>query len=664
MTGKLRLHPPKFLGDRHPIQIQRNDLMKDLVTTSTARRPGRRTCLSQTLIAACLFGAWLHAGHAQAAGTAKTFNVRDYGATADGTTDDQSAITKTIKVASAWTNAAAGNTATVLLPKGTYAVTHLYGFFAVNIVNMHDLTVQGECTTSSLESCTQLIGAPAVVAANSPNITYNTFFQVVGSQNITIKNFYLDKAVPYFSQGLVKAVNSTARTIDLVPDAHYLDLNGNLAQLLMNQIYFFPDPTIPYWDHSAAACASVYPQTVSDQSCYGYHVLSKQALAGGAWRFTLDKAPLTTFSNGKYLLWKNAGWWYGIVVDTSENTQILNVFYTGGGGPAVHVQRSTGTTLIQNVKVDVPTGSGRLIAATSGFNGGHDRGSVILDHVQVRHTDDDAFHFSAGYYYPALIQSVGNTVLRVGVCYEGDFLPGDRISVWNWATKRERQQAVVVSARVVVDSSLPNYPRQCELTLGTAIADLSGMQTYDPTQVGRPTDANDRIVNLSASQDLTVQNSYLSSMRAHCGIIQMTTLYQNNTCQNASMGGLLVGPDFTWGEGYTVQGARIVNSAFDNVGGTAIHVANVYDSLHPRSATQILAVAPGAMGAPNNSNISVQNVSFTNLGNVDRGYDWIKGMAITVENTDGVMIGGNQYDNGAASKVVVSPSTTSNVVGQ
>lgn len=636
--------------------------MKHLIIKPSARIARRRALLS-TFAAVCLAGAWSHADQAHAAGTAKTFNVRSYGATADGTTDDQTAIVKTIKAAAAWTNAGSGNTATVLFPNGSYALTHIYDFFAIDITGMHDLTLQGECTTSSLESCTKLIGAAAFLPANSTNINYNTFFGVTASQNITIKNFYLDKAVPYFSQGAVRAVNTTARTIDLAPDAGYLDLNGNLAQTVMNQITFFPDPTAPYWDHSNAACAFIYPQKVPDQTCYGYHVLSKQALSGGAWRFTLDKTPLATFANGKYLLWKNAGWWYGIQIDHSQNTQVLNVFYTGGGGPAVHVQRSTGTTLIQNVDVDVPTGSGRLFAATSGFNGGHDRGSVVLDHVQVRHTDDDAFHFSAGYYYPALIQSVGNTVLRVGVCYDGDFAAGDRISVWNWATKRERQQANVVSVRVVVDASLPNYPRQCELTLDAAIPTLSGMQTYNPAMLGQATDSNDRVINLSATQNLTVQNSYLSSMRAHCGIIQMTTVYRNNVCQNTPSGGLLVGPDFMWGEGYTAQGVQIVDSQFDNVGGTAVHVADVYNDLLPRTAAQIQGVAPSVTPADSNGNIAIQNVSFTNLGQVDRGYDWIKGMAISVENATGVTIGGNRYDNGAASEVVVSPMTTSNVVG-
>lgn len=631
--------------------------------TASALPVARR--LKQAVTVACIATAWCRIDPASAttASSAKTFSVRDYGATGAGVVDEQMAILKTVKAASAWTNAVAGNTATVLFPAGTYAVTHMYGFYAVDLTGMHDITVQGECATSAPESCTKLIGAAATLADNSVNVVYNTFFQISGAQNISIRNFYLDKAVPFFSQGVVSNVNASAKTIDVVADSGYLPLGDNLAQRLMNIVMFFPNPASPYWDHDSAACSLGTAMSSTDHGCYNFHVLAKVNTSGNSWRFTLDKAPDASFLNGKFLLWKNLGWWYGITVDSSSNTQISNIFYTGGGGPAVHVQRSSGTTLVQNVVVDVPTGSGRLFSATSGFNGGHNRGGVVLDHVQTRRIDDDAFHFSAGAYYPALSQSGGNTVVRIGSCYAGDFLPGDKVSAWNWAKKQPMQTATVISAQVVTDASLPLFPRECELTLDTALPSLNGMQTFNPAMLGQATDSNDRIVNLSATETLTVQNSYLSSMRAHCGIIQVTATYQNNVCQNTPGAGLLVGPQFMWGEGYAAQGVLIAHNQFDSIGGTAIRISDELDSVHSRTRQAILAAATTVVPSVNNSAIQIQDDSFTNLGNVALGYDGISGLAVSVENAQNVTIGGNQYPTSAADAVVVSPFSVQGLVG-
>lgn len=593
----------------------------------------------------------------------KVFNVRANDSSGHILRDDQAEIDSAVAQALAWTNANNKNQAIIKFSRGVYDLSQIRNLYAIDIQHAHDITFEGQaCSFTDLQLCTTLIGAPATLLPGPLNVHFNTFFSVGLSQHISIRNFVLDKKIPYFSQGTIQHVEIAKRSVTLQPDPGYLDLDGLLAQRLMNIIMFFPLPTAATWDHSHAACAPEQSSNASSDpnGCSNFHILARHKNINGSWTFVLDKSPLVSFTNGKYLIWKNLGWQYGILIDRSEDVSIENVFYTGGGGPAAHIQRPRGMISIKNLVVDVPPGSGRLFSATSGVNGGHGRGQVVLDHLVVRHSDDDGFHFSAGSYFPAISQSKNGTTVNVGGCYDSDFEKGDHIAAWDWKAKRELSRAVVES-ETEGPTSIPGFPRICELRLNTALPALSGMKTFNSSKLGQAQDSNDRIINLSLNEHLLVENSVLSSMRARCGIIQVEAIYRNNLCENTPGGGLIVGPEFQWGEGYAVQSAVITGNTFRAIGGTAIRIGDIFDSTRSQSRTQIQQDQNHAVEASVNRNIVIQNNRFEDLGSYQAGFAGTSGVAISVQNADGVTIDHNSY-TAPATAVVISQFTAKNIL--
>ena len=602
--------------------------------------------------------------------TVKIFNVLSYGAQNDGQTDAQAAIAKAIGAAKNWTSASPANKATVYFPAGTYSLTQLHGVFAIPIDGAKNLTVEGaSCSDNTPRNyCVKLIGAAASFSPGNQQQISNTFFSIINSQNISISNFYLDKVHPYFTQGTVVGVGRAGKTMDLHFDTGYSDFTDPYVSALLKWIMVFTDPQLRTWDHSDAGCADNARYSAGDLTCHPTHILAYQQSGNGIWRVTLDQTPLDEYLHKPFLMWRNINWQSGFVVDHASDVTISNIFYTGGGGPGVHMQGSDGANAIRNFVIDIPAGSGRLFSATSGFNGTRNRGSLVIDKVSMAHTDDDGFHFAAGNYYPVLEQSGGDNRIRVGICYDVDFRPGDQVQALNWATKAPIATAVVVSSQPVQDSNPQKFGRACDLVLDKPLPSLANLRTYDVGQVGKAADANDRIVNLSIKQHLTVSNSILSSMRAHCGIVQVAADITNNTCQNVILSGLLIGPEFNWGEGYAVDGVRVVNNRFDNVSGTAIVVGDILNAGKPPTYAQLVSTAAPAINfQKDNRNIVIQGNTFSNLGTYAHGITGIRGVAISIENADGVRVIGNHMapasplQRDAPVDIVVAPSTTSNV---
>lgn len=595
----------------------------------------------------------------------RVFNVENYGAKANGQTDDQIAIARTIKAAETWTNASDANRAIVYFPAGSYALTSIFGLYAINIINARNLTILGEdCRDRSGNYCVKLIGAPVSFNKQSRLPKYNTFFHVERSLNVTISNFYLDKARPYFSQGKIEKVNSEHHYLEIHVDAGYPDLSDAWVSNLDNIIVVFTEPTLWSWDHSDAACG----KTALSNGCSNFHITGQQQIGSHVWRVSLDRPPPPEFLNKPYLMWRNLGWQSGFMIDNSSNITTSNIFYTGGGGPGLHIQRSEGNNVVRNFVVDVPPNSNRLFAATSGFSGSANRGNITLDRVHVEHTDDDAFHFLNGYYYPALKQSPDRRSVDIDLCYDGDFRPGDKVDIWNWTKKESIDKATVISSQVIVDKDYSLFPRVCRLYLDKAIPLLSYMRTYDNRRLGQANDKNDRVLNLSPKTALVVENSYLSSMRARCGIIQVSALIIHSTCENTTLAGFLVGPEFAWGEGYSVNNVSFISNIFFNVSGTAILIADQVQSLASPTFEAMIKDDPDSHSEKDNKNILIQGNTFAHLGTRGRGIMGIRGTAITVANAANVRILGNHIetldpsDRDAPSDIVVSPRSTSKVI--
>ena len=598
----------------------------------------------------------------EAAAGDREFNVRDYGVDDSGQRDAQTGIAAALKAAGDWTGSGPGRHARVVFPPGTYDISAVKSIYAIRIVGLHDIEVRGTLVADDRSRSTVLVGAPADLSANRKNVVFNTFFDIESSKNVVVSGFYLDKRVPYFSQGTVVGADKARRSIDVSPEPGYLDIGGELSRERINIVSFFDDYASRTWDHSAAFCGTADLPADLKHSCSNWHVLGREPLGDGTWRLMLDRTPAETIVGKKFLLWRNVNWQYGILVDRSTDVTIQDIFYTGGGGPAVHIQASDGLNAVRGLVVDVPKGQNRLFAATSGVNGIANRGRIALDHVSVSKVDDDAFHIAAGRYYPVLDQSASRDVVVLGECYPEEFRAGDRVSAFDWALKAEAADAIVTDARITATVDPAKSPRQCTVVLDRPLPPLHGLGSFDPAMVGRATDNNDRIVNHSQSVRLRITDSTLSSMRAHCGIIQVPASYSGNRCSDTPYAGLLIGPEYPWGEGYAVNDVTIEKSVFDNIGGTAICVGDSEaEPGHPGITSTCGTRVSDFIGRIDNGNIVIRGNAFTRLGSFASGLTGVPGLAISIGNAFDTRVVGNKASDGTSVPVSVAPRSTRNV---
>jgi len=602
--------------------------------------------------------------------TVKRFDVRDFGAKSDGSEDAQPAIRLAVDAARTWTDAAPPGTrrAIVFFPRGSYALSTVRTPYAINLDGLHDVSLEGEdCRDTNGMYCVKLIGASWRFDSRTSTAVGNGYINVHDSQHIQVRNFYFDRQKPYFSQGTVVAVDPSQRTMELRFDDGFPDFTDPVIEYVYKSINVITDPASGSYDHSEAACVGGISLPPGVAPCLNFHIVRNEHLPSGMWRVWLDRTPPSEFAQHPFYMWRNIGWPKAVFVEASSDVTIEDIFYTGGGGSGAHLQANDGDIAIRHFAIDIPPGSHRLFSATSGFNGSRNRGHVTLDQVEMAHTDDDGFHFNEENYFPALEQNPGRTTVRVDLCYDRDFRPGDRIAAWDWKEKREIGQATVVTASVATDGQFVRYPSTCDIQLDRPLPVLSDMRTYDKSRLGQLKDTNARIVNLGIRSFLTVTGSRLSSTRARCGIIQTPALISNNTC-TAVLAGLLVGPEFSWGEGYAVDDVTIVDNHFTNISGTAIYIADIADSNRSPTYKDLISSQPPKTNATrDNKRIVIEGNSFSQLGRFGYGIMGIRGVAISVENAQDVVIRNNRFDvqppsqRDAPAPVVVSPTTTEDI---
>lgn len=543
-----------------------------------------------TLLTALLLAAPL-AGAAQ---PAPRFNVRDYGALADGKTDDGPAIARALAAAR---NAAPG--AVVFIPGGTYSLQTPAGGAMITIQDATSLTLEGEAGTTLI--------------SNQPA---KHMIQVVNSKNITVRRLTLDRHPLVFTQGVIDKIDAAARTAEVIIDAGYDEPDSQyLARL--KTFHVFTDPAADTWDHSR----------------WSPVIQQRERLAPLKWRFTLSASPLPAYPGKRFLIWDNVYKGWGVQASKSTDVTVEDINYYGGGADAgIGVWGCSGTITYRRFKVSVPPGSNRLIAAAGGGQEFQNRGTFVMDGCDISRVDDDGMN--QGTTYARVLRQPDRRTIEV----EGrgiPFQPGDTIALWDWGLKKERGQARLVSfslpasgaARLTLDRDVtvehpvgsPGLPQRSEWKGGGRFEEFDGI---------------DRIADFEAAGKAVVRNCRFQNMRARNILIKASdSLIENNTFYNTHMTAILVGPEFYWGEGPAVRNLVIRNNHFINIDGSSINLGchkseNSFD----------------------NHNIVIEGNTFEGYGRLGgTEISGRQGTAVLVRNADGVVIRNNKFGPPSAS---------------
>ncbi len=522
-----------------------------------------------------------------------SFNVRDYGATGDGHTDDGPAIQKSIDAA-----VAAGPGSDVLLPAGRYlfGADPRRGSSAVLVNRANGLTIRGE-------KGTVLIAPPE-----------KSFFRVQASTDVSIRSLTLDRAPLSYAQATIVSFDPTRKSAVVTFNPGYADFTSPVIE---GATFFviFSDPQSGTWGDHSADCAWLGPNDPG--ACWPPTIIGHRRLDETRWEVDLNHSPVEHDVGKVVSLWNltKKGYAFNIVGTKTFTAEDIH-YYPGGAGGAFVLNRNSGDFTFRRMIVDVKPGSDQLISALGGTMVFNNHIALTLDHVTIARVWDDGFNMGAN--FARIARQDHPRQITVDVRQANDWRVGDTVAVWDWLSKSERERARVID--VACDPAEPDF---CKLTFDSDVQ-IQRTGVLPIKNRVNDNDGIDRVIDLDSAGRLHVANSSFQSLHARGLLIKTSnSTIENSEIHDTVMAGLLIGPEFSWDEGPTVENLTVRNNTFNNVSGSNVLVQSE------------------ASTTPGNKQIQIVGNRFLSFGRYHHGIMGDPGTPIMMHNVDHGTVSGN-----------------------
>lgn len=519
-------------------------------------------------------------------------DVHQFGAIGDGVHDDRPAIQAAIDAA-----AKATGPETVHLARGTYLLQggRAPGNGSIIVANAHGLTIAGEAGT--------------ILKSTDPT---RTLFQIVDSSDIGIEDLRLERERPVFSQVVVRSIDTAANQVVVALEPGYAPLDSQFVDQA-KFLLVFSDPASGTWGDHSVACA--WYARDKPEVCWPPTITGRRQLPSGEWQLDLNTAPLPDYVGARAAVWGGPFKGHAFSANRTRNLHVENVDYLPLGTDGLFVLgANTGDFTFRNVSLDVPPGSGQLIAAIGGTMVFNNHINLTLDGVRIARVWDDAINMGAN--FARVVAQTSPRNLDVDGS-RADIRVGDTLAIWDWVLKKERLRALVV--KVTCGDS---QPLTCHLQLDRDVT--IGHTGYKPVQSkGNDKDGIDRVISMESAGSLHVMRSSFQSFHAHDLLLRAShTSIESSDFHDTIMAGILIGPDFFWDEGPAVADVVIKDNVFDNISGSNILVQSGYTS-----------------------NLRIIDNKFIGYGRFHHGIEGASNSPVMIKNANSVVINQNQFSS-------------------
>jgi hypothetical protein len=479
-----------------------------------------------------------------AGGEAAVFNVKMYGARGDGLNNDGPAVRSAVQAA---LHSGEGND--VLFPPGKYLLSDKpdIGGAAITITGGRNLRISGTANTTLI--------------VDSPN---KSFFSISNSSDVSISSFSFVRNPILYSQVKIDSIDLEQNSVVAQTENGFPSLDSEFVRK-SKWLMVFSDPASGTWGDHDLACGWYNPH---DRSvCWPPSIVRTDKLDGEHWRIFLNTKPRQTYIGAEAVFW--GGKFYGEAFDirTTDNFSARDIrYYPGGAEGGFRLSRNTGTFSFFRFSTNVQPQTKQLLAGIGGAMVFNNHIRLALDHSTISRVWDDDLNIGAN--FARIYSQPGPRTLEVDGS-RGDFRVGDRVGIWDWATKAERMRAKIVAT----SCSLEGHSA-CLLNLDVNVTTV---------RVGRaPTasahndrDGIDRVIDLDSAGNLIVNESSFQAFHAH-GIIDRasSSTIVGSEFRDTAFPAILIGADAYWDEGPPVETASIRGNRFRNVGGSAILIDN------------------------------------------------------------------------------------------
>jgi hypothetical protein len=518
--------------------------------------------------------------------TSQRFNVRDFGAKADGVTDDghaiQAAIDEAIKTKEA---------AEVFLPKGKYRLGQRkidmrpsgYAGSHINILRGHDLLVRGEQGTLLL----------------SGEVTRD-FFSLTLCDGVAVRDMEFDSDPLPYTQGTIEAVDVKSKSVVLRIDKGYdgFDREDFRGFPTFYELRIFDNPA--YEGHRV---------------CFFPHIKTRERIGPQLWRCQLKFGPefqLTPQLVGKKWMHYGKGHYHSWAfrVDRSSSCIFENIKLYAVGEGGFSFWGNPGDLTVRNCYIGPPPGSGRLFTADGGTMMFYNRGTISVIGCDFSHTDDDCFNM--GTQYSRISES--QDAFTCGFKHWDQHLPpqvGDVFEVYDWQTSKRKARAKLVAAQPRQGGGYTiRLDREVNFNLGTPQALALGKET-----------GADRVIDINSAGRAIIKNSRFSALRARCIMIKSPgSVIEGNTFSNTHMPGVCGGEKISAFEGPPARDLTIRNNLFKGIDAANIMFAGA-----------------------NNADVVIEGNTFVDCGRFPMDYANTRGIAIDIRNVSGARVENNIF---------------------
>ena len=531
---------------------------------------------------------------------ATTFNVTSspYNATGNGVTNDYPAINAAIQAA-----IAAGPGNTVYLPSGTYYVASPFNFG-----NATNLTINGA------GSSTELLSSGG-----------SDIFDIWSCSGTTVSNLNIDEKTPDLTQGVITAINSSAKTVTVTINSGYLPPTNALfttSSSFSPQLYIYTDPNrdTPDWNEQV-------------------NIVSATTGSGGTYVLTTGWSPPSTEIGKRFcIVGDNPNYWtFDITALNGFTVSNVNCY----SAAMIYINGATGTLNFTNDYWGPPPGSGRL-----GFYGGMQgsfRAALNMTGCTDIMTNDDSMNALTPISH-CLAQINANTIQVPN----GDLLPGDQVAIFDYSNPAGpyvRNVCTIASTAVVNSGADINLTMTANVTLLHPGNDTSSNLTTQQT------DGLDRMVSLSGGP-ITLTSCSFNSYFARPLLLKsaQSITISNCTMYGGSQDGEEDGMETYWSEGPECNNLTVQNSTFYDNDGPNIDIDIFGTALNPVSENQ--------------TNINITGNTFKTGGQHDT-WNWLApaGVGIRVDNVTNGTIKNNTFVGVSNANCIVQTDNNVQVTG-
>ena len=528
----------------------------------------------------------------------KTISVKDYGAKADGTTDDTAALNAALIAGEKL-----GPGTVVFLPAGRYK-TATGAAKSITVANADHLTVQGEPGTVIVSG-----------DLDSP------VFRISNSQNLTVRRLAIDRDPLGYTQGMMDRVDVKNNTCDVTIDAGY------------------PAPDAP---QIKQAWGGIHPFVFPAQGYYQldrYWPKAKQMTKTGdrTWHWTLDGPPNIDTWVGKRFFIKTGARGHAFDIHSLRDGTFEDVTYWGGGADAgFYISGLEGTTTFRRFVIGVPPGSGRVYSCGGGGQISNVRGKLIFDGCDFSKIDDDGIDTLAT--WTRIVSQPGKRTLVVQ--HRDDFYrAGDHVEIWDWTHKKMRSAAVVTAAARNPDGTFTLIVDRDVVTerVGAGQGEAFGMTAMS--------DGIDRLIDTdTVGQETVIRNSHFQVFRAKCLNLKAPECTVENCAFSASFQSAVSAcPEWYFEEGPTIRNLTVRNCTFTGCNHFNIDIGAAPYTGVPGADTKARETPENT--SHDSTNILIEGNTFTGYGTVPSVFAWTSpvGSAIRITNAAHVVLRGNRF---------------------